>query len=61
VIPPENKTNADLWRRLDAAAARHQVSWHWVKGHAGHPGNERADRLAVQGLRDALKPPGSAS
>ena len=38
--------NAELWQRLDAAAARHRVVWHWVKGHAGHPENERADRLA---------------
>jgi ribonuclease HI len=35
--------NADLWRRLDEAAAGHQVEWHWVKGHAGHPENERAE------------------
>jgi ribonuclease HI len=45
--------NADLWRRLDAAAARHRVEWHWVKGHAGHPENERADRLAVRGVAEA--------
>jgi ribonuclease HI len=45
--------NADLWRRLDDAAARHQVEWHWVKGHAGHPENERADRLAVRGVAEA--------
>jgi ribonuclease HI len=45
--------NEDLWRRLDAAAGRHQVEWHWVKGHAGHPENERADRLANQGMREA--------
>ena len=38
--------NADLWQRLDAARARHQVDWHWVRGHAGHPENERVDRLA---------------
>lgn len=38
--------NADLWQRLETAAARHDVSWHWVKGHAGHPENERADALA---------------
>jgi ribonuclease HI len=38
--------NVDLWRRLDAAAARHQVAWEWVRGHAGHPDNERADALA---------------
>ena len=42
--------NADLWMRLNQEAARHQIAWHWVKGHAGHPGNERADRLATQGL-----------
>lgn len=42
--------NQDLWQRLDAAAARHRIDWRWVKGHAGHPGNEAADRLANQGL-----------
>ncbi len=42
--------NADLWQRLDKAAARHQVQWHWIKGHAGHPENERADALANQGI-----------
>ncbi|HPE80434.1 MAG TPA: ribonuclease HI [Gammaproteobacteria bacterium] len=42
--------NDDLWRMLDEAVARHQVSWHWVKGHAGHPENERADALANQGI-----------
>jgi ribonuclease HI len=45
--------NADLWQRLDAAASRHQVQWLWVKGHAGHPDNERADRLAARGLQEA--------
>lgn len=45
--------NEDLWRRLDAAAARHTVSWHWVRGHAGHPENERADALARKGMTDA--------
>ena len=38
--------NAELWQRLDTAAARHRVEWRWIKGHAGHEGNERADRLA---------------
>jgi len=38
--------NADLWHELIGAVARHTVEWHWVKGHAGHPENERADRLA---------------
>ena len=42
--------HADLWQRLDAALARHTVTWHWVKGHAGHDGNERADALARDGL-----------
>lgn len=42
--------NVDLWMRLEEAMARHQVSWHWVKGHAGNPGNEAADALARQGL-----------
>ncbi|WP_299021715.1 ribonuclease HI [uncultured Photobacterium sp.] len=38
--------NADLWQRLDEESQRHQVKWHWVKGHAGHPENERCDELA---------------
>ncbi len=42
--------NADLWRRLDEARNRHDVEWRWVKGHAGDPGNERADELANEGL-----------
>ena len=42
--------NAELWRRLDAAAAPHQIDWRWVKGHSGHPENERADQLARQGI-----------
>lgn len=42
--------NADLWQALDAARQRHDVAWHWVKGHAGHPENERADELARQGM-----------
>ena len=46
--------NVDLWQRLDALAAQHHVSWHWVKGHAGDPGNERADALANRGA-DAQK------
>jgi ribonuclease HI len=41
--------NADLWRRLDELSGRHRVAWHWVKGHAGHPENERADELARRG------------
>ncbi len=42
--------NADLWQRLDDAAQRHTVHWHWIKGHAGHAENERADQLANQGI-----------
>ena len=42
--------NAELWRRLDELAGRHQVSWHWVRGHAGHIDNERADALANRGV-----------
>lgn len=47
--------NDDLWRRLDAATAKHDIEWLWVKGHAGNPGNERADQLANEGLEAALK------
>ncbi len=42
--------NDDLWRRLDVATQKHTVQWHWVKGHAGHPDNERADELARAGM-----------
>lgn len=42
--------NAELWQELEAARHRHQIDWHWVKGHAGHPENERADELARQGM-----------
>jgi len=45
--------NDDLWKRLDSAVARHQVQWHWVKGHSGHPENERADELASSAARTA--------
>lgn len=41
--------NADLWQRLDALVTQHQIEWYWVKGHSGHPGNERADALANKG------------
>jgi len=50
--------NVDLWQRLEAAAARHRVHWHWIRGHAGHPENERADKLARQGMKPFLKKKG---
>ena len=46
--------NVELWQRLEAAAARHEVSWHWVRGHAGHPENERADALAREAIANAV-------
>ena len=46
--------NDDLWQRLDAACARHEITWQWVKGHAGHPENERADQLARDGIKVVL-------
>lgn len=46
--------NADLWQQLDQARNRHQVKWHWVKGHSGHDGNERADELANRGIDEML-------
>ena len=49
--------NAELWQKLDEAQARHQVTWKWVKGHAGHPENERADALARQGMAIFKKKP----
>mgnify|MGYP000020162356 CR=1 FL=1 len=42
--------NVDLWQQLDKACSEHDVEWQWVKGHAGHPGNERADQLANRGI-----------
>ena len=45
--------NVDLWQRLDAALGHHDIKWHWVKGHAGHDLNERADELAREGLAEA--------
>ena len=44
------RTNHDLWRELDSLNQKHKINWQWVKGHAGHPGNERADELARQGV-----------
>lgn len=50
--------NVDLWQRLDAAQARHKVDWRWIKGHAGHTENERADALAREGM-EPYRPPKS--
>jgi ribonuclease HI len=47
--------NVDLWKRLDTAAQRHHVSWHWVRGHVGHDENERADELAREGMQPFLQ------
>lgn len=44
--------NADLWKELDQAISSHEINWHWVKGHAGQPGNERADQLAGSALKN---------
>lgn len=46
--------NQDLWQRLDAAVQRHQINWHWVKGHSGHPENERVDQAANDAIDDML-------
>ncbi|WP_417594669.1 ribonuclease HI [Oceanospirillum sp.] len=46
--------NQDLWQRLDAAVGQHKVTWSWVKGHAGHPDNERADELANEAISELL-------
>ncbi len=46
--------NVELWQRLETAASRHDVSWHWVRGHAGHPENERADALAREAIANAV-------
>jgi ribonuclease HI len=47
--------NIDLWQRLDAAAAPHDVAWIWVRGHSGHPENERADALARARIAEASR------
>jgi ribonuclease HI len=49
--------NADLWQRLEVAVGRHDVDWRWVRGHAGNPGNERADALANRGMAAAMRAP----
>lgn len=52
--------NVDLWQRLDAAAALHEVQWVWVRGHSGHPENERADKLAREAIPRRARPVSSA-
>ncbi|TPW28703.1 ribonuclease HI [Pararhizobium mangrovi] len=52
--------NAELWQALDAARERHTISWHWVKGHAGHAENERADELAREGMAPFKRRRGAA-
>ena len=47
--------NVDLWQRLDKAVAEHDVEWHWVRGHSGHPENEQADALANQAIDELLQ------
>jgi len=47
--------NQDLWEQLDAEVGRHQIKWHWVKGHSGHPENELADQLANQAIDEMLE------
>lgn len=46
--------NADLWQQLDSISQQHEVSWHWVKGHSGHPENEKADQLANEAIQEML-------
>jgi len=53
--------NADLWRRLDAACSKHTIEWQWVKGHSGHPENEKADALANRGIDEFLQKKGMPS
>ena len=55
--PKKPVKNEELWQRIDAAAARHQVTWKWIKGHAGHAENERADELARRGMAPFKKTP----
>jgi ribonuclease HI len=53
--------NVDLWQRLDAIATRHVITWEWVRGHAGHPENERADALARARIAEAVSPSGAGA
>ena len=47
--------NVDLWQEIDSLLGTHEIAWHWVKGHAGHPGNELADALANKGVEEHMK------
>jgi ribonuclease HI len=47
--------NVDLWQEIDELLGKHEINWHWVKGHSGHPGNELADTLANKGVEEILK------
>ncbi len=47
--------NVDLWQEIDSLLGTHEITWHWVKGHAGHPGNELADALANKGVEEHMK------
>lgn len=49
--------NVDLWQQLEDAAAVHRIDWHWIKGHSGHPENERADRLANEAIKNSSDGP----
>lgn len=51
---PAKIKNQDLWKRIDALIAQHDVTFHWVKGHAGHPENERADTLATEAIKTLI-------
>ena len=54
-IPPNFVKNKELWQTLDRLVQKHDVHWEWVRGHSGHPGNERADQLANKGIEEHLQ------
>jgi ribonuclease HI len=58
---PEALANQDLWRQLDALSRQHKVSWEWVRGHAGHPFNERCDKLAKRAADEGIRTAAAAS
>ena len=53
--------NQDLWRRLDCLVAEHEIDWHWVRGHSGHPENEKADLLANRGIDELIRGNGATN